>query len=65
VGGPTPAGHSTFHLSTKREGHIADLPTEAYGKLRPTRPGEYLLMGTTRLDVSRWIHSRCGGCKRR
>jgi transposase InsO family protein len=43
--------HPTFHLSTKRNRDIADRPTEAYGKLRPTRPGEYLLMDTTRLDV--------------
>lgn len=43
--------HPTFRLSTKRNRDIADRPGEAYGKLRPTRPGEYLLMDTTRLDV--------------
>jgi transposase InsO family protein len=43
--------HPTFRLSTKRNRDIADRPPEAYGKLRPTRPGEYLLMDTTRLDV--------------
>ena len=43
--------HPTFRLSTKRNRDIADRPNEAYGKLRPTRPGEYLLMDTTRLDV--------------
>ena len=43
--------YPTFRLSTKRNRDIADRPTEAYGKLRPTRPGEYLLMDTTRLDV--------------
>jgi transposase InsO family protein len=43
--------HPTFRLSTKRNRDIADRPEEAYGKLRPTRPGEYLLMDTTRLDV--------------
>ena len=43
--------HPTFRLSTKRNRDIADRPTEVYGKLRPTRPGEYLLMDTTRLDV--------------
>ena len=43
--------HPTFHLSTKRNRDIADRPGEEYGKLRPTRPGEYLLMDTTRLDV--------------
>jgi len=41
----------TFRLSTKRNRDIAGRPSEAYGKLRPTRPGEYLLMDTTRLDV--------------
>ncbi|MEV6231816.1 Mu transposase C-terminal domain-containing protein [Saccharopolyspora shandongensis] len=43
--------HPTFRLSTKRNRDIADRPDTAYGKLRPTRPGEYLLMDTTRLDV--------------
>lgn len=43
--------YPTFRLSTKRNRDIADRPDRAYGKLRPTRPGEYLLMDTTRLDV--------------
>lgn len=43
--------HPTFRLSTKRNRDIAGRSAEAYGKLRPTRPGEYLLMDTTRLDV--------------
>ena len=43
--------HPTFRLSTKRNRDIADRPKQVYGKLRPTRPGEYLLMDTTRLDV--------------
>ena len=43
--------HPLFRLSTKRNRDIADRPKQAYGKLRPTRPGEYLLMDTTRLDV--------------
>lgn len=43
--------HPTFRLSTKRNRDIATRPDEPYGKLRPTRPGEYLLMDTTRLDV--------------
>lgn len=43
--------HPTFRHSTKRNRDIADRPCEAHGKLRPTRPGEYLLMDTTRLDV--------------
>ncbi|MGW1258518.1 Mu transposase C-terminal domain-containing protein [Streptomyces sp. NPDC002513] len=41
----------TFRLSTKRNRDIADRPSGVHGKLRPTRPGEYLLMDTTRLDV--------------
>jgi transposase InsO family protein len=41
----------TFRLSAKRNQDIAGRPATAYGKLRPTRPGEYLLMDTTRLDV--------------
>jgi transposase InsO family protein len=40
-----------FRLSTKRNRDIASRPGGVYGKLRPTRPGEYLLMDTTRLDV--------------
>ena len=43
--------HPTFRLSTKRNRDIADRPDGVYGKLRPTRPGEYLLIDTTRLDV--------------
>lgn len=43
--------YPTFRLSTKRNRDIADRPDTAYGRLRPTRPGEYLLLDTTRLDV--------------
>ena len=43
--------HPLFRLSTKRNRDIADRPKQVYGKLRPARPGEYLLMDTTRLDV--------------
>ncbi|HEV8279939.1 MAG TPA: Mu transposase C-terminal domain-containing protein [Streptosporangiaceae bacterium] len=43
--------HPLFRLSTERNRDIADRPKQVYGKLRPTRPGEYLLMDTTRLDV--------------
>lgn len=43
--------YPTFRLSTKRNRDIAQRPDGVYGKLRPTRPGEYLLMDTTRLDV--------------
>ena len=43
--------HPTSRLSTKRNRDIADRPRGVYGKLRPMRPGEYMLMDTTRLDV--------------
>ncbi|MEV6699676.1 helix-turn-helix domain-containing protein [Streptomyces sp. NPDC051453] len=43
--------HPTFRLSTQRNRDIADRPRGVFGKLRPTRPGEYVLMDTTRLDV--------------
>jgi len=43
--------YPTFRLSTKRNRDIAARPAGMYGKLRPTRPGEYMLMDTTRLDV--------------
>ncbi|WP_033285269.1 helix-turn-helix domain-containing protein [Streptomyces sp. NRRL F-525] len=43
--------HPLFRLSTKRNRDIADRPDGVYGKLRPTRPGEYLVMDSTRLDV--------------
>jgi transposase InsO family protein len=43
--------HALFEKSTKRNRDIAGRPKESYGKLRPTRPGEYMLMDTTRLDV--------------
>ncbi|WP_328765376.1 MULTISPECIES: helix-turn-helix domain-containing protein [unclassified Streptomyces] len=43
--------HPLFRLSTKRNRDIADRPEGPHGKLRPTRPGEYVLMDSTRLDV--------------
>ena len=43
--------HPTFRLSTKRNRDIAGRPREVFGRLRPPRPGEYILMDTTRLDV--------------
>ncbi|MFE3429432.1 transposase [Streptomyces sp. NPDC059171] len=43
--------HPLFRLSTKRNRDIAGRPEGPYGNLRPTRPGEYLLMDSTRLDV--------------
>ncbi|OBG81429.1 transposase [Mycobacterium sp. E802] len=41
----------TFEHSAKRNRDIASRPTESYGGLHPTRPGEYMLMDTTPLDV--------------
>ncbi|WP_435127430.1 transposase [Actinacidiphila sp. bgisy144] len=56
--------HPTFRLSTKRNRDIAERPRTVFGRLRPTRPGEYVLMDTTRLDVFaldpltlRWVNS--------
>lgn len=43
--------HALFVKSAKRNRDIAQRPKEVYGKLQPTRPGEYMLMDTTRLDV--------------
>jgi hypothetical protein len=43
--------HPLWSHSTKRNRDIADRPKGVYGKLQPTRPGEYLLMDTTRSDV--------------
>ncbi len=40
-----------FSYSTKRNRDIAARPLLPYGKMHPTRPGEYLLMDTTHLDV--------------
>lgn len=40
-----------FSNSTKRNRDIAARPVLPYGKMHPARPGEYLLMDTTRLDV--------------
>ncbi|MEU3167054.1 hypothetical protein [Streptosporangium sp. NPDC006930] len=41
----------TFRGSAKRRREAADQPDSAYDRLRPTRPGEYLLLDTTRSDV--------------
>lgn len=40
-----------FSNSTKRNRDIAARPVLPYGKMHPARPGEYLLMDTTHLDV--------------
>jgi transposase InsO family protein len=44
-------GTNAFEGSTKGKRSIADRPPEVYGRLRATRPGEYVLLDTTRLDV--------------
>ena len=43
--------YPTFRLSAKRNRDIADRPNGCLRKTAPDRPGEYLLMDTTRLDV--------------
>jgi len=57
-------GSNAFTGSTKGKRSIASRPQGVYGRLRPTRPGEFLLLDTTPLDVSamepvtlRWV--RC------
>ena len=40
-----------FGGTTKRNREIAERPKRRYGKLRPTRPGEYVILDTTPLDV--------------
>ncbi len=40
-----------FTHSTKRNREIAERPEGVYGKLTPTRPGEYVLLDSTPLDV--------------
>ncbi|TRW80997.1 DDE-type integrase/transposase/recombinase [Mycolicibacterium sp. 018/SC-01/001] len=43
--------HPIFQHSSKRNRDIAARPVQEYGALHPGRPGEYVLMDTTRLDV--------------
>jgi len=43
--------HQIFGGTTKRNREIAERPRRRYGKLRPTRPGEYVILDTTPLDV--------------
>ena len=45
------AQHRTFKGTTARNRDIATRPKRPYGKLQPTRPGEYVILDTTRLDV--------------
>jgi len=44
-------GSNAFTGSTKGKRSIAARPQGVYGRLRATRPGEYLLLDTTPLDV--------------
>jgi transposase InsO family protein len=57
-------GSNAFTGSTKGKRSIAERPQGVYGRLRATRPGEYLLLDTTRLDVfameavtCRWVQA--------
>ncbi|MFC1408802.1 integrase [Streptacidiphilus sp. N1-12] len=45
------AGTNAFEGSTKGKRSIANRPQGAYGRLRATRPGEYIVLDTNRLDV--------------
>jgi transposase InsO family protein len=44
-------GTNALTGSTKGKREIAGRPPGVYGRLRPARPGEYVLVDTTRLDV--------------
>jgi len=44
-------GTNAFTGSTKGKRSIANRPQGAYGRLRATRPGEYVILDTNRLDV--------------
>jgi transposase InsO family protein len=44
-------GNGAFQGATKQKRSIANRPTGTYGRLVATRPGEYLMMDTTVLDV--------------
>ena len=44
-------GTNALTGSTTGKRSIAERPTTVYGRLRPTRPGEYVLLDTTPLDV--------------
>lgn len=44
-------GTNAFVGATKQKRSIAARPSGVYGRLRATRPGEYLLLDTTPLDV--------------
>uniref|UniRef100_A0AAU2VBR9 Helix-turn-helix domain-containing protein n=1 Tax=Streptomyces sp. NBC_00003 TaxID=2903608 RepID=A0AAU2VBR9_9ACTN len=62
--GELSAGTNAFTGSTKGKRSIANRPKGAYGRLRATRPGEYVILDTNSLDVfamepvtCRWV--RC------
>ncbi|KAB1141159.1 transposase [Streptomyces luteolifulvus] len=44
-------GTNAFEGSTKGKRSIANRPQGVYGRLRATRPGEYVVLDTNRLDV--------------
>jgi transposase InsO family protein len=57
-------GTNAFDGSAKGKRSIANRPQGVYGRLRATRPGEYVLLDTTRLDVfamepvtCRWVQA--------
>jgi transposase InsO family protein len=57
-------GTGAFEGATKAKRSIANRPVGVYGRLRATRPGEYVLLDTTRLDVfamepvtCRWVQA--------
>jgi len=57
-------GSNAFDGPTKAKRSIANRPQGVYGRLRATRPGEYVLLDTTRLDVfameavtCRWVQA--------
>lgn len=45
------AGRGTFQGPTKRKRSIGNRPDAPYGRLRASRPGEYVLLDTTPLNV--------------
>lgn len=57
-------GRNILHGSTKGKRSIANRPKGPYGRLTPNRPGEYVLLDSTRLDVialdeqsGKWLNS--------
>jgi hypothetical protein len=54
-------GTNAFEGSTKGKRSMADRPPEVYGRLRATRPCEYVLLDTTRLDVFAMEPATCQG----